>query len=111
MANEDPFAILKEHFSKFEDVIVSGPRGAQGIKYNGKMFVMFYKGKPKEGKLGGIIVQLSPSRVKELIELGEAKPFDPGTGKYMKDRVILPVGSEDKWIKYTQESREYVKSK
>ena len=35
IANEDPFAILKEHFSKFEEVVVSGPKGAQGIKYNG----------------------------------------------------------------------------
>ena len=108
---EDPFAKLKQHFSKYEDVIVSGPKGAQGIKYNGKMFVMFYKGKPKEGKQGGIIVQLSPSRVSELIALGEVMPFDPGTGKAMKDRVMLPFGTEDKWIEYCLESREHAKSK
>jgi hypothetical protein len=111
MANEDPFAQIKHHFSQIDDVVVSGPRGAQGIKYKGKMFVMFYKGKPKEGKRGGIIVQLSPSRVSELIELGEVEPFNPGTGKAMKDRVMLPFGSEDKWIEHSLESREYVKSK
>ncbi len=111
MPSEETFAQIKHHFSSFEDVVVSGPRGAQGIKYKGKMFVMFYKGKPEEGKSGGIVVQLSPGRVTELIELGEVEPFDPGTGKFMKDRVLLPFGTEDKWIKYAQESREYVKSK
>jgi hypothetical protein len=111
MVSEDPFTKVKEHFAKIQDVEVSGPRGAQGIKYNRKMFVMFYKGKPKEGKPGGIIVQLSPDRVTALIDNGEVHPYDPGTGKTMKDRVLLPFGTEDKWIKYCLESREYVKTK
>ena len=111
MVSEDPFAKVKEHFAKIEDVEVSGPKGAQGIKYNRKMFVMFYKGKPKESKHGGIIVQLSPNRVTELIENGEVDPYDPGTGKAMKDRILLPFGTEYKWIEYCLESREYVSSK
>jgi len=111
MVCEDPFAKVKEHFSKIEDVEVSGSKGAQGIKYNRKMFVMFYKGNPKKGKPGGIIVQLSPDRVIELIATGEVDPYDPGTGKIMKDRILLPFGVEDKWIGYCLESREYVSSK
>jgi hypothetical protein len=111
MVSKDSFVMVKEYFANIEDVEVSGPKGAQGIKYNGKMFVMFYKGKLKEGKPGGIIVQLSPDKVTELISEGKVDPYDPGTGKAMKDRVLLPFGTEDKWIEYCLQSRDYVSSK
>ena len=35
---------IKEHFSKSSEVVVNVGKGAQGIKYKGKMFAMFSKG-------------------------------------------------------------------
>ncbi len=35
---------IKAHFANDEEVIVNVGKGAQGIKYGKKLFVMFYKG-------------------------------------------------------------------
>lgn len=91
---------LKKHFSKIEAAELPGPKGAQGLKHRGKMFVMFYK--------GDITVKLSPGRVKEIIESGDGEPHDPGTGKPMKDRVLIRASHKDKWIAYCEESLDFV---
>ena len=96
----DIYAGLKQYFSKIDKVIVNEGKGAQGIKYEGKMFAMFYK--------GDLTLKFSPERVLELIKLGEGQPHDPGTGKPMKDRVLIPASKSDTWIKLTKESLKYV---
>jgi hypothetical protein len=83
----------------------------QILQSTSTVYLRARKGKPKEGKPGGIIVHLSPDRVTELIANGKVDPYDPVTGKAMKDWVLLLFGTEDKWIKYCLESREYVSSK
>lgn len=100
MSDADPYAELKIHFSKDKDVLVNSGRGAQGIKYNGKMFVMFYK--------GNLVVKLAPSRIKELINENIGAPFDPGTGKPMKDRLLIRFSKKDHWIKISEESKKFV---
>lgn len=99
----DIYDKLKGHFSEDPDVEVASGRGAQGIKYNKKMFAMFYK--------GDLTLQFSPERVKELISQGKALPHDPGTGKAMKDRVLIPAAKKASWLKLTKESKKYVMSK
>lgn len=91
---------LKKHFNEDERVTVNDGKGAQGIKYNGKMFAMFYK--------GDLTLKFSPERVKELIESEQALPHDPGTGKAMKDRVLILADKKDSWIALTEESLTYV---
>ncbi len=61
---------------------------------------MFYK--------GDLTLKFSPKRVKELIEKGQAQPHDPGTGKAMKDRVLITAAQSESWVKLTKESYEYV---
>jgi hypothetical protein len=100
MNDEDPYAELKLHFSRDKDVVVNSGRGAQGIKYNGKMFIMFYK--------GDLVVKLAPDRIKELINGNIGEPFDPGTGKPMKDRMLLRVSKKDHWIRISEESKKFV---
>jgi hypothetical protein len=100
MNNEDTYAEIKTHFSKDKDVVVNSGRGAQGIKYNNKMFIMFYK--------GDLVVKLAPDRIRELINESIGEPFDPGTGKPMKDRMLLRVSKKDHWIKISEESKEFV---
>lgn len=98
----DNYDKIKAHFKAVDNVVVNDGRGAQGIKYNGKMFAMFYK--------GDLTLKFSPERVNELIESGEALPHDPGTGKPMKDRVLIPAEKSDTWIALTEESLVYVSS-
>ena len=43
-----------------------------------------------------IDIGLSPSV--RLIEEGKALPLDPGTGKPMKDRVLVPAAQKESWI-------------
>ena len=100
---KDVYEKLKNHFENDPDVEVASGKGAQGIKFNGKMFAMFYK--------GDLTVQLATDRVQKLIESGRAMPHDPGTGKPMKDRVLVPVAMKASWIKLCEESKRYVMSK
>lgn len=81
---------IKDHFRDHPNVEIAEGKGAQGLKHNGKMFVMFYK--------GDITVKLKPETVTRLINEGVGLPHDPGTGKPMKDRMLVPSGQMDQWI-------------
>ena len=100
MNDEDPYAELKIYFSSDKDVVVNAGRGAQGIKYRNKMFIMFYK--------GDLVVKLAPDRIIELINENIGEPFDPGTGKPMKDRLLVRFSKKDRWINISEESKKYV---
>lgn len=103
MDKEDVYSEMKEHFSLDPDVVVNSGKGAQGIKYNGKMFIMFSK--------GDLLIQLSPERVLELIESGDGEGYDPGTGKVMKNRILILHSNKEKWIPLGEESKRYVMKK
>lgn len=98
----DPYSEVKLHFDSIEGVTVNTGTGAQGMKVGKKMFAMFYKGE--------LVVMLSPERVSELIDIGSAEPFDPGTGKPMKNRVLVTKANKDTWIGFCEESRRYMES-
>jgi hypothetical protein len=100
---DDPYAQVKEHFARIHGVTVSSGRGAQGLKSGDRMFAMFYK--------GDLLLRLHPQRVAELIANGEGLAFDPGTGKPMADRVLIPESKSRDWIALTEESRHYAASK
>ena len=94
---------IKDHFRNDDQVIVNFGKGAQGIKFGKKLFVMFYKGE--------LVVKLSPKRVSELLSNGEGLPHDVGTGRPMKDWIRFPVSKKYQWIKYCEESKSYVINK
>ena len=93
----DVYAEIKAHFADDSEVEVLQGRGAQGIKRDGKLFVIFIK--------GDLIAKLPEQRVKEVIDSGDGEPFDPGTGKPMKNRVLIPASKTDYWIKYSEEAK------
>lgn len=95
----DVYAEVKEHFDNDTEVEVLKGRGAQGMKKGGKMFVMFMK--------GDLVVKLPEQRVREVIDSGDGKPFDPGTGKPMKNRVLIRVSKKDSWIRYCEEAKNH----
>ena len=91
---------LKDHFKKVKSVELPKPRGAQGLKYNGKMFAMFYK--------GDLLLKFSEGRIQELIKNKKGLPYDPGTGKPMRDRILIPISKKRSWIRLCEESLAYV---
>ncbi|HMK92264.1 MAG TPA: hypothetical protein VK576_04635 [Thermoleophilia bacterium] len=99
----DPYADLKEYFATVEDVTVNAGRGSQGLKFGGKMFAMFYK--------GDLLVQLSPERVSQLIAAGDGLAFDPGTGKQLADRILIPAAKRGSWIDLCVESKQYAETR
>ncbi len=92
----DPYAELRAHFAQVDGVEVTSGRGAQGIKVGRKMFAMFHKGQ--------LLVKLPPKRVQEVIASGQGLPHDPGTGKPMKNRVLIPDSNKGLWIAFCEES-------
>ncbi len=92
---------LKKHFRDHPEVEVAEGKGAQGLKHNGKMFAMFYK--------GDLTVKLKPKTVQTLIEKGEGLPHDPGTGSPMKDRILIPQSRSETWIEMCELSLREVK--
>ena len=94
----DPYASLKAHFEKVPHVTVNTGRGAQGMKVGKKMFAMFYK--------GDLLLTLPPARCEELVAAGRALPYDPGTGKVMKNRVLIPASKKRSWKKLCEEAVE-----
>jgi len=98
----DVYQELKTHFSSVDDVTVLSGSGAQGIKRDGKLFVMFMK--------GNILVKFPPKRVTEIITSGDGLAYDPGTGKPMKNWVLIQQAKKDLWIKYSVEANNILKN-
>ena len=71
------------------------------LKFKKKMFVMLSK--------GNFVIKLPKERVEILISSKEGLPYDPGTGKQMKEWVIIPLEFQDKWIEYTEEAKAFAK--
>lgn len=92
----DPYATLRKYFERVEGVTVNEGRGAQGMKVGSKMFAMFYK--------GDLVLTLPPPRVEELIAAGRALAFDPGTGKPMKNRLLVPASNKRSWVELSEEA-------
>ncbi len=92
----DPYAKLKQHFATVNGVAVNAGRGAQGIKAGKKMIVMYYK--------GDLLLTLPPARVEALIAAGRGLSFDPGTGKILKNRLLVPASKKRSWLKLCSEA-------
>ncbi len=88
-----------EHFLKMKDVKKQG----NSLKVHKKMFTMLSKEK--------FVFKVPEERVKDLVNSGDGLPYDPGTGKQMKEWVIIPLEIHEKWIDYAQEAKEFVTTK
>ena len=93
---------MKDHFAHVDGVVVNSGRGSQGLKLGKRMFAMFYK--------GDLLVTLPPERVTAMIASGEGLAFDPGTGRPMADRILVPESRRQDWVALCEESREYARS-
>ncbi len=95
MASEELWEKLKAHFLKMDGVQKQG----EALKIRKKMFAMLSK--------GYFVVKLPKNRVEELLNSKEGLPYDPGTGTFMKEWVIIPAEYSDRWIDYASEAKEF----
>ncbi|MHA2093788.1 MAG: hypothetical protein ACW98F_04085 [Candidatus Hodarchaeales archaeon] len=100
MSVSEDFFQLIEYFLKKKDVKKQG----KSLKIHKKMFAMFTK-------KDEFVVKLSEERVKKLVDTGIGLPYDSGTGKYMKEWVIIPPSTLETWIEYSQEAKTFVTTK
>jgi len=70
------------------------------LSVNGKIFAMLVRSQ--------LVVKLPKARVDKLVSRRRGEPFDPGTGKSMKEWVA--VGPDDPgWVALAQEANRFVK--
>jgi hypothetical protein len=50
------------------------------------------------------LLTMPPERVEALIASGLGLSYDPGTGKVMKNRVLIPAAKKRSWIKLCEEA-------
>ena len=93
--SENKWIDLKSHFLEQDEVQKQG----ESLKIRRKMFCMFSK--------VTFVVKLPKNRVSELLESKEGLPYDPGNGKIMKEWVIIPESTLEKWIALAQEGKEF----
>jgi len=94
----DPYASVKAHFEKVAGVTVNAGRGAQGLKVGDQMFAMFSR--------GDLLLKLPPERVEALVAAGRGLPYDPGTGKVLKNYLLVPAARKNSWIRLCKEAAE-----
>lgn len=95
MSAEEHWSKIKEQYLKLDDV----QRRGESLKIKRKMFVFLNK--------ENITVKLPKKRVSELLESGEGLPYDPGSGKIMKEWVTIPLESSDKWTAFVKEGMKF----
>ena len=76
--------------------------GANALQVDGRIFAM-----PNEA---GLALKLPASRVASLLGSGDGLPFDAGKGRPMREWVVIPPGSEDRWHALAEEALAFVGS-
>jgi TfoX/Sxy family transcriptional regulator of competence genes len=76
--------------------------GSVGLKAAGKVFAMEVKGR--------LVVKLPADRVGQISNAGDARLFDPGHGRKMKEWVEVEAASKLDWLALAKESASFVKA-
>ncbi|MHA2501903.1 MAG: hypothetical protein ACXAE3_03455 [Candidatus Kariarchaeaceae archaeon] len=88
---------LKDHFktkyAEDEAIEIAEGKGAQGIKFKGKMFAMFSK--------GDLLLKSTVDHIESLVSGGIGEPYMAG-GKVMKNMSLISSDSVDDWISLSE---------
>jgi len=76
--------------------------GSTGLKINGKVFAVLYKGR--------LVLKLSKERVETLVESGQGNYFDPGHGRVSKGWVSVKPEAKANWLGMAKEAKDFVAS-
>jgi TfoX/Sxy family transcriptional regulator of competence genes len=74
--------------------------GAKGLRTGTKFFAIWWHEQ--------LVVKLPPARLTELVEAGEAQPFEPMPGRAMKGWVIVSPSAD--WHPLIGEARTHVEA-
>ena len=99
----DAFSAIVKAFANDPEVTPPGVGkgfGSRALKVKGKIFAMI-------SSKSEFVVKLASTRATELVAAGQAKYFDAGRGKAMKEWVAI-TGDERLWLPLAQESRDFV---
>jgi TfoX/Sxy family transcriptional regulator of competence genes len=91
-----------EHYGNKAGVETGRMFGAEGLKIAGKVFAMEVKGR--------LVVKVPAARANQLVAAGDARLFDPGHGRLMKEWVEVDSMSQVSWLRLAEESFEFVKA-
>lgn len=91
-----------EYAVAHEDVELAKMFGSDGLRVGGKFFATFSK--------EDFVVKLPRERVDKLVADGDGVRFDPGSGRPMKEWVVLAPGSAAEGLAYLDEALAFVSS-
>lgn len=101
--SEDRFtAIAKDELRRRDVTGGTGFGRNPGLRISGKIFAMLVRDE--------LVVKLPMDRVAELAGSGVGRPFEPGTGRVMKEWLSVPVGGSRRWRSLVEEARSFVGS-
>ncbi|TFV89280.1 hypothetical protein E4P40_08870 [Blastococcus sp. CT_GayMR20] len=72
--------------------------GSRGLRTGKKFFAIWWQEQ--------LVVKLPPARLTELVEAGQAAPFEPMEGRAMNGWVV--AGDPAQWSGLVEEAREFV---
>ncbi len=97
---------LRERFEDLVDELVglpgvTPPQGGRGfgrsaIRFNGKIFVMFVRGR--------LVLKLPVARVTALVDAGHGVRFDANKGTPMREWLSLAPESDQDWLPLAREA-------
>lgn len=100
---------------RYEDLVdalvgqdgVTPPQGGAGfgrsaIRFNGKIFAMFVRGK--------LVLKLPEQRIDDLIAAGHGERFDANKRTPMREWLSLNPGSDQPWLPIAQEALSFARS-
>lgn len=76
--------------------------GTDCLKVAGKVFAMEFK--------GSLVVKLARTRAEDLVSAGQARVFDPGHGRPMKQWIAVDPDSGLDWASLVEEAKSVVGS-
>ena len=98
---DDRFAAIAEtHVGTTGVTTGTGFGGSPGLRIGGKIFAMLVKDE--------LVVKLPRERVDELSASGVGRPFEPGTGRVMKEWLSVPTRAGRRWKALVEEAKGFV---
>jgi TfoX/Sxy family transcriptional regulator of competence genes len=98
----DRFAAIAEtHVGTTGVTTGTGFGGNPGLRVGGKIFAMLVEDE--------LVVKLPKDRVAELSGSGVGHPFEPGTGRVMKEWLSVPTDAGRRWKALVEDAKEFVR--
>lgn len=99
MSPEEAFDALVQSYKGQRNVTAGKMFASYGLKVNGKIFAMLYKGR--------LVVKLPAARANQLASARSGEYFRLGK-KVMKEWVVVHTPPGAGWRKFAEEAREFV---